>query len=57
MINFVKKLIETFPKNINIDLISGKSEYKIKKEIRVKQTRIYFRACVGLILYWGKMPA
>ena len=28
--NLAKKL---FPKNINIDLISGKSEYKVKKEI------------------------
>ena len=25
-----------FPKNINIDLISGKSEYKLKKEIYKK---------------------
>ena len=31
--NLAKKL---FPKNINIDLISGKSEYKIKKEILKK---------------------
>ena len=31
--NLAKKI---FPKNINIDLISGKSEYKLKKEIHKK---------------------
>ena len=31
--NLAKKI---FPKNINIDLISGKSEYKVKKEILKK---------------------